>query len=711
MIASFVLHATASLSRTLANVRKLLRPGGFLVVGEGSLKTPASSFIFGPLSGWWLGRHEGRMDSPHVSTTQWDDLLRQNGFSGIDTKPPDEWEDILGVSLFVSQATDPQVQYLRSPFIYPLPLRTAPAGRIVLVGGQTPEVARLMHKASVLLQPFAKEILSFASFTDVDFDRLMAEDDPHTAVMCLIELDKPIYQDMTEVDFTSIRQLFGAGKTLLWVTTNRLSKNPFSNMMLGFGRTAANEIAGLHLQQLDIATPQDENTAKILSETLLRLLHKPTSTDKNGDQDILWTVEPEILVRSNGHNQVPRLLPLEALNNRYNSGRRSITKDVDIGKVAVAIKHNSDGAVALEKLSPTNHNIGSKAIIKKNDQLEVRITHATAYAFKSTMGHKFLALGIDMRSEARYLILVSSLASIVKVSKEHMTLLKTDDSSTPTNLFYAANHLLAHAIVSPSMRGATVLVHNASKEIAEIILMQAKATGVNIVFISDKNEPLVSNLEIKHLPNYLSRAELWALLPDPGQIRCFVTFTSLKRSSESRDMILANLPAWCHIESVDTLYSTGGCESDPAGDSTLLKYIEHALERAQEQNKYSHAVFKTIDLDQLVGNSQNFAHDRDSHDINDADDCDNDWSAILDFTSSHHLPVHEKRLDAGGPMLRSDRTYWMVGLSGALGISLCDWMIGTGARRLVLSSRNPQIELAWIESHRERGIEITIIPW
>lgn len=55
VIACNVLHATASMEKTMLNVRRLLRPGGKLLTVEGTRDTLDVSLVFGVLPGWWLG--------------------------------------------------------------------------------------------------------------------------------------------------------------------------------------------------------------------------------------------------------------------------------------------------------------------------------------------------------------------------------------------------------------------------------------------------------------------------------------------------------------------------------------------------------------------------------------------------------------------------------------------------------------------------------
>jgi acyl transferase domain-containing protein len=54
VIACQVLHATQSMQNTMANVRKLLKPGGKLFIMETTKDQMDIQFVFGFLQGWWL---------------------------------------------------------------------------------------------------------------------------------------------------------------------------------------------------------------------------------------------------------------------------------------------------------------------------------------------------------------------------------------------------------------------------------------------------------------------------------------------------------------------------------------------------------------------------------------------------------------------------------------------------------------------------------
>ncbi|XP_044721528.1 polyketide synthase dehydratase domain-containing protein [Hirsutella rhossiliensis] len=84
IIACQVLHATSNMRNTLSNCRKLLRPGGRLVLVETTQNFIVPGVVVGTFTGYWAGIPDGRVDAPFQSLDAWNSSLREAGFSGLD---------------------------------------------------------------------------------------------------------------------------------------------------------------------------------------------------------------------------------------------------------------------------------------------------------------------------------------------------------------------------------------------------------------------------------------------------------------------------------------------------------------------------------------------------------------------------------------------------------------------------------------------------
>ena len=91
VIATNVMHATRDLHATLRQVKKLLRPGGALVLNESVEVQEYSTYTFGLLPGWWSATdaHERLADSPLASASGWAALLGDEGFVQVRTMVPE----------------------------------------------------------------------------------------------------------------------------------------------------------------------------------------------------------------------------------------------------------------------------------------------------------------------------------------------------------------------------------------------------------------------------------------------------------------------------------------------------------------------------------------------------------------------------------------------------------------------------------------------
>ncbi|KAJ8104895.1 hypothetical protein ONZ43_g7641 [Nemania bipapillata] len=469
LVAFGIIHATVNLKTTLRNIRKILRPGGFLVVVEPNEETQPGGipgFIFGSLPGWWLGVDEGRVISPLVSAARWDELLRATGFSGIDESAPKDFETTLGFSNFVSQAIDDRVQHLRTP-LATLPLK-APISDLFIIGGASDYTNSLVKELRQISESFAAKTNMYKTLGEVDHSLVH----PGSVVVSLTDLDKPVFQDITEDEFQNLKPMFTTPKTMLWLTTGRRGKEPYSNMTVGFGRSAINEIAGLCLQFLDVDTPASLS-ARQVSEFVLRLL---------------MTSSPE--------------------------GR------------------------------------------------------------------------IEPVSQTKYIVLVPSPASVLRVPSSSAVLCPATQLSDGALLALVAAQLVASVILDSLWEGSQgeIVVHNAPAAIAEAIAIKASSKNIKAVFMTDSHDeerqdaPHSSRITIRP---YISRSALKKILL--STVSCFVGLTQRATAEaghcwENHLAALSCLPPHCRRETLNTLFSLHGSESIARNSASLVDLLQHALD-------------------------------------------------------------------------------------------------------------------------------------
>jgi SAM-dependent methyltransferase len=681
IVAYMVIHATARLDEALRNMRKLLKPGGYLIIGEGASNSPVQAgagFIFGTLPGWWRGVEEGRVLSPLVSADEWDELLKRTGYAGIDTLSPPRLLDTFGISLFVAQAVDARIDVIRQPLVkQQQPLMK----KLIILGGQT-TVAGIAEESQKLLSPLADGTSWYKRLEDMPGDLVINHE---TTILSFLDLETPVFKDMTAERWYRFKGLF-TESTVLWLTTGCLADEPYCNMTVGFGRSAVHEEEELRLQFVDVPNPT-ELSAKYVAESLVRFV--TAARQLEGQTDILYTMEPEVIVDDEGRELVPRLKAIGPANDRLNSIQRPITHLVS-AKESVIQLHQEGGGYMVRDLSRyelehSGRDIGADAI-------ELTITHAILSVISTSSGSLFVVLAVDSNG-TRHLALVPALISVIVSPKAAAIkcegLLKSASMTEEALLTLVAAQLVAAAVVKPLRHGQKLLLHNAPRIVVQALAAHCSAKDASLTLTTDRD--VVDSADIIKLAPYLGRTELRQLL-DLDQVACFVGLSE-EGSSETEINILSALPPYCRRESVQTLFSANG----PSSVATTIATDLGQDLRTAISNIWGQAVgdANVVSLEALAQGDLATQVP---------------LTVVKNWACSSPVPARITRFDTK-PLFKADKTYWSCGLSGALGISLCDWMIEKGVRHLVLTSRNPKIEPAWIENHARRGVVIKILLW
>jgi acyl transferase domain-containing protein len=84
VIAPNILHATTDLRRSVKHLRRLLAPGGLLLVVEGTAAQPWVDLVYGMTAPWWsFTDTDVRPHHPLIAPERWAELLRANGFGDV----------------------------------------------------------------------------------------------------------------------------------------------------------------------------------------------------------------------------------------------------------------------------------------------------------------------------------------------------------------------------------------------------------------------------------------------------------------------------------------------------------------------------------------------------------------------------------------------------------------------------------------------------
>ncbi|KAF2279780.1 phenolpthiocerol synthesis polyketide synthase ppsA [Westerdykella ornata] len=696
IIASCVLHATSNISNTLRNTRSLLKPSGKLILFEPT--EPMSTrlpFVFGLLEGWWLAEEDSRRWSPLLTDTDWDAVLRQNGFSGADLCLKDFDDGSHTFSVIVSTAVDP------SPVLPNTP-SCSPHGVVIV----DPDSKVQISIAEEIRQHGAWEILPLEAMEDKVLE--------HRITVLLFELGNPALHRLSPETFLSLKYAVNKMRRVVWVT-GESTLDPLAGVTTGFARTLTSEIATLTLTTLSL---ENFGNAAMAAEQILKICNAPTNeleqefAECNGELHINRIVECNFLSDRISHATVPqppskvtlgskrdRALTLLSDTDGFNSkfhfvedlDDRLVESDgVEVVVKAVGIHRTTNGSIASHQCAGVVSRVGSE-FPRENIQVGDRVCCLAKNAFTTII-------------RSRDII----------IHKIPSTMSFEEAASVPVAWCTAYYSLIQLAQLR---QGETVLIHDATSAIGSAALQLAKLKDANVIV----------TVECKEAQSWL--IEEYGL--DENNIlssRNAAFEHGIHRITRAQGVdIVLGLPSKGSLGPSMRCLAPFGRFIDVSGDSTLERNDCYPI----SENNIS--VFRVNLLD-MLDKAKNLAQRILEEGLNAYKACRRPFvtQRIKSFTASQ-LEDAFRCLNGGNffsfvvirlededvvPVVASPKAKWkfspaatyvIAGGTGGLGRSITRWMMDRGARYIVLLGRSgaqsESIAILIAEAKR-RGVEV-----
>ena len=301
-----VLHATKNLSQTLDNCRRLLKPGGNLVLGEYTNRDDLAHFIFGVLPGWWAAE-DGRKHGPLLSESEWDQTLKDAGFpAGAEISLADNDDDKahrMSTIVSTKPARREQDRISSKEIVVVVPDRCT---------------SFLGSLAAAICDVFEAKGAASVSIRRVSEAAASAEaGDGSKSVVSLLDFETPFLQNMDSAQFEQAKSLLLHSRELLWVTRSDASDapaHPTRRIVSGLLRCLKTEDSTRRVYELHFCRDLAGSVEPVSGMIFRRLSSIWDDAEAANDSMDVAPQEMETAEREDGVFCIPRYVPDEAMN-------------------------------------------------------------------------------------------------------------------------------------------------------------------------------------------------------------------------------------------------------------------------------------------------------------------------------------------------------------------------------------------------------------
>ncbi|KAJ5815884.1 hypothetical protein N7447_008117 [Penicillium robsamsonii] len=649
----------------VAHIRRLLKPGGFLVLlVRTNPSTTYLNLLFGPPMRC-TETEKGYCSGEQVTAREhWVELLSDNGFYGLESlDTPREIETPEDFSLLLCRAPDSHTELSRR-------------GDLLLLDSDAEEVDCIMSDLAELVQDEFIQI-SHAPSLDLIEDEVLSE----LTVLYLVD-----DRDLTDASLSELQRLITVSKRMLLVTCEEID-HPDAGLAKGLIRSVlSSETSSYQLQLLQITDPAGVS-AEILATALERFVRASAAQECPGSCG-LDCIEPEIQYDGSMF-RIPRQYHDQSTGLRHLARRQRVTDCVDLGKGVVQVlpataDRNCEGFRLLSMADPP-------VTTSYGPTLCLRVRYSSLAAVR-VAGAIFLRLviGRDIRSNKRMIALSSHIASQVIVPDSWAwsvpdTVLEAHEQSY---LRATAAALLAGYLVEQVPQSGTLVVHEADRVLQSIFHQMLTRRDGKVVFSTstsnpDKKRPMLL------LHEHSTARQLSQVLPSDVSAIAVLH----RRGQDVYERMLSLFPENAARIHVEDFYRASASIGPINGDDSSLiakAFLTACLVAYTGRKALPPSSVGSVPIGSVA-----------EHPTIDSQEVVVDWNSPTPVLAQ--IPTASSQVQ-----LSEKKTYILVGLASKLAHIACLWLAAHGAQWILLASFSPEPDAWWMEEVSRRGTRIAV---
>ncbi|PIG81412.1 polyketide synthase [Aspergillus arachidicola] len=649
-----VLYTNISGDHALLNLRRLLKPGGYLL----AIQETNPSVVHTVVLAASLGIDRKETWTPN----RWHAALQDSGFSGIDTMTPNVGTSLQPYSLIVSQAVDDTVRALRDPLMVP---NTAVDDRdLYIIGGNTPETADLLQGLEAILTPRFRSL-----FKVPELKALRAVGQTRINVLYLGSLDTADCEDIDRDRYNALQDMVNMSDNILWMKRGTRSRLWNQGNVTAVLRSLSSQKQQLCLQCLEMSHGT-QPTACSLATALLRLTNSSLGNDHQLPTHV-WSNEPHLLLED-GVVYIPRIRYSESMNQRATAYQQTTYQDVQLSK----------SGVRLVSTSGHHHLAMQPVVLEEPEKIRIQVTLSSQSAIKICNAYLYLVVGKVLNGQSSVICLSDECASVVSVPSCWVWPFERVAEDGPKALMAVILALTAVAAVNLAGSNTTLVVHEPCNSLRELLVAYAHMQNVSLLFTTGSSEFAPSDRFIHPLsPNRV----LAKLLPD--------NVSMILRCDEETGGIFSRsdlpLGPGVTVAGIETLFSSEACICGHEANSfTVADFLPVALGLAEGGHFAKDPECSVVDVQQLA----DLKHDT-------------GLPAVVDWSKRSFVRTIVQK--ASSELLFSaELAYLFIDLDGATAMQVAELLIHKGARKIVLIEPSSAVGRDWIHEMAQLGAQV-----